>query len=131
MRLPVLAAALALLTASGASAADCTVNFVANNPTAYTVWLSVETRTRANPGWYMGTVNSTDRRWVVQPGGRLARTLTMPIVGCRVQRELRVTQTCWTPNSIGTGNSVMSELVLRPWGTGLQRPRDITINVRC
>ena len=131
MRLPVLAAALALLTASGASAADCTVNFVANNTTAYTVWLSIETRTRANPGWYMGSINSTDRRWVVQPGARLARTVTMPIVGCRVQRELRVTQTCWTTDPQGPGSRIMSERILHPWGTGLHRPRDITVNVRC
>jgi hypothetical protein len=127
MRLPLLAAALSLLAAP-AMAADCQVNFVVNNATPYSVRMLVETRTRANPVWYANGLRD-GRFFDVDPGARRVRPLTMPVLGCSVRRELRVQQECFTLN--GTNRRLMTTLVLTPWGTGLQQPRDIEINVRC
>lgn len=128
MRLPALATALSLLAAP-AVAADCTVNFTVTNSTPYHVSLVVETRTRANLNWHMGSISDGVRMWELVPGRRLARTLTMPIVGCRVQRELRVRQSCRSIDG-GRGQQISERIVL-PWGPGLQAPRDITFEVRC
>lgn len=127
MRLPLLAAALSLLAAP-AIAADCMVNFVVNNTTPYRVMMTVETRTRANMNWYAGGINN-GRWYTIEPGARRVRPLTMPLLGCGVQRELRVTQECYILN--GNRQQRMTTLVLTPWGPGLQRPRDVEINVRC
>jgi len=132
LRPTVLAAALSAALpwlAAPASAADCMVNFVVNNPTVYRIQLVVETRTRANMNWYAGGLGNQGRWITVQPGARYVRPLSMPIVGCRVQRELRVSQTCMIVQ--GNTQSRMTDLVLYPWGRGLQAPRDVQIDVRC
>lgn len=136
MRLAAVLLAASVL-ASPVTAADCKVNFVANNTTAYEVGLMVESRTRANMTWYDGAVApffifaADDRHRYLAPGARIARTARFPIVGCRIKRELRVTQKCYTVNPATNRRTLMTELVLHPWGRGLQTPRDVTLNIKC
>ncbi len=137
MRLPLLAAALSLL-ATPVLAADCRVNFTVNNATPYWVAVQVESRTRANMTWHDGVVPpffifaAQDRDASLRPGERRARTARFPLVGCRVGRELRVTQRCYHHNQeTGRAGSLMTERILHPWGQGFHNPRDIEINVRC
>jgi len=142
MRRRFLALALSLLApvlaAPAAQAADCRVNFTANNTTVYRVALQVESRTRANMTWHDGVVPpflifaAQDRNHYLRPGERVARTARFPILGCNVARELRVTQRCYlTDPATGRATSLMTERILHPWGQGFHRPRDITINVHC
>lgn len=141
MRRRLIALALSLLApmlaAPAAQAADCRVNFTANNTTVYRVALVVESRTRANMTWHDGVVApffifaAEDRHRYLQPGQRVARTARFPILGCAVARELRVTQRCYIIDPAGGRDRLMTERILHPWGQGFHRPRDITINVHC
>ena len=105
MRLPLLAAALAL-TKSPAIAADCRVNISIGNHTAVPIRVVVESRTRANPRFSstrtefgtplrsLARPGGNGRVWQVEPGQTAQGVVTFPLLGCAVERQIRYVYFC-------------------------------------
>ena len=140
MTRPLLAAlslAATLAIAPQAQAADCQVTMTVRNPTGSDAMVEVESRTRANPGWFSGGfVNG--RVLIVNAGRSNSTAVRFPLVGCRINREMRVTTSCFTApvgdplqSNDWTRTNRVAQRILRPWGTGYQDPRDFSVTIQC
>ena len=135
--LAVVLAGLACLAAPAAEAADCRVNLVIDNPaTNPEVFVTIESRTRANPRFVSTSIafaqplrslaRAGGRSYILAPGETARGVLTFPIVGCNVARQVRYAYVCNFTDGRGA-----QERVFNLNGGNFWRPTDLTFVPTC
>lgn len=111
-----------LLGKPPAEAASCSASFEINNPTKNDVFYQVRSKTRANVIWKLRTSN-----WI-KAGDRYVGSLTFPLVGCRVKRQVQIKYRC---GELGGDNRGGSERVYKVSGGNYFRPDRIRFRPDC